>query len=76
MSLLALLKCNNWEYICHTPGAKFLVWRFEIEAETLSLTMTMPLSDLPRLNRIRYQLDDESYDLLMRRNKINKLWSL
>lgn len=59
-----------------TPAARFLLWRFEIEAEALSLIMMMPLADLARLNRIKNQLDDESYDLLMRRNKIKSLWGL
>ena len=59
-----------------SPECAFLLRRFEIEAETLSLIMMMPLSDLPRLNRIKHQLDAESFDLLKRRNKINEIWQL
>lgn len=61
--------------LVHHP-APFLLWRHNLEAEVLSLIGMMPLSDLPRLNRIKNQLDDENYDLLMRRNKANEIWSL
>ena len=61
--------------LVHYP-APFLLWRHNLEAEVLSLIGMMPLSDLPRLNRIKNQLDEENYDLLMRRNKANEIWSL
>lgn len=61
--------------LCHYP-APFLLWRHNIEAEVLSLVMMMPLADLPRLNRIKHQLDDESFELLKRRNKANEVWKL
>ena len=60
---------------CHYP-AKFLLWRHNIESEVLSLLAMMPLADLPRLNRIKHQLDDETFELLEKRNKANDLWKL
>lgn len=61
--------------LSHHP-APFLRWRHDLEAEVLSLVFMMPLTDLPRLNRIKHQLDEESYELLERRNKANAVWRL
>lgn len=61
--------------LCHYP-ASFLAFRHNLEAEVLSLVMMMPLSDLSRLNKIKHQLDDESYELLKRRNKAYEVWNL
>ena len=47
-----------------------------LQSEVLSLVMMMPLADLPRLNRIKHQLDDESFELLMRRNRAAEIWHL
>jgi hypothetical protein len=59
----------------HVP-VEYLKRKHQLEAEAFSLICMMPLSDLPRLNRIKHQLDAESYDLLMKRNKVNEIWGL
>lgn len=59
----------------HYP-ASFLRRRHDLESEVLSLVFMMPLADLPRLNRIKHQLDEESYELLKRRNQAHKVWNL
>lgn len=56
--------------------APFLLRKQQLEAETFALIAMMPQTDLPRLNRIKHQLDAESYDYLMRRNKANEIWHL
>lgn len=61
--------------LSHHP-ASFLFWRHQLEAEVFSLVFMMPLADLPRLNKIKHQLDDESYELLKKRNKANEVWHL
>jgi len=61
--------------ICHFP-VQYLLRRHTLEAEAFSLIGMMPLESLPRLNRIRHQLDAENYDLLLRRNKVAELWNL
>ena len=61
--------------LCHHP-ASFLRWRHNLQSEVFSLVMMMPKTDLPRLNRIKHQLDDESYELLQRRNKANEMWKI
>ncbi len=61
--------------LIHEP-APFMKWRHEIEAEFIALMMMMPLTDLPRLNRIKHQLDDESYEYFMRRLKGRELWRM
>jgi hypothetical protein len=59
----------------HIP-VLFLLRKHELEAEVLALICMMPITDLKRLNKIKGQLDDESYELLQRRNKANKEWRL
>ena len=61
--------------LIHYP-ADFLERKHQLEAEVFSLVGMMPLKDLPRLNRIKHQLDAESYELLKRRNKANSIWGL
>ena len=61
--------------LCHVK-ADFLLSRQNLQSEVLSLVMMMPKTDLPRLNRIKHQLDDESYELLMRRNRAAEMWHL
>lgn len=61
--------------LVHHP-APFLMWRHQIEAEVFSLVGMMPITNLRRLNKIRHQLEPESYELLMRRNKVNERWRL
>lgn len=60
----------------HIPSAKFLERKNNLEAEVISLIMMMPVTDLPRLNKIKHQLDEESYEYLERRNKAYDLWEL
>jgi hypothetical protein len=59
--------------LCHAP-ATFLERRQNLQCEIFSLVFMMPAPDLPRLNRIKGQLDAESYDFLMRRNKVKAVW--
>lgn len=59
--------------LCHTK-ADFLESRQNLQSEIFSLVMMMPQTDLPRLNRIKHQLDAESFELLMRRNKAAEIW--
>lgn len=59
----------------HYP-AEFLRRKHDLEAETLSLVMLIPKTDLPRLNKIKHQLDEESFELIERRNKANSIWRL
>lgn len=61
--------------LCHAP-APFLRWRHNLQSEIFSLVFMMPLADLPYLNRIKHQLDEESFELLLRRNKANEIWKL
>lgn len=61
--------------LCQHP-APFMKWRHEIEAEFIALVMMMPETDLPRLNRIKDQLDEESYEYLKRRNKGREIWKI
>lgn len=61
--------------ITHVP-ADFLARRHNLEAEAMSLICMIPATDLPRLNRIKHQLDPESYELLKRRIEIKKIWNL
>lgn len=61
--------------LCHVK-ADFLEDKQNLQSEVLSLVMMMPKTDLPRLNRIKHQLDDESYELLMRRNRAAEVWKI
>lgn len=79
-SLKTLLKHATLAYesvhaLSHVPAA-FLESKQNLEAEVLSLIMMIPRTDLERLNRIKHHLDDESYDYLMRRNKVAEMWKL
>jgi len=62
--------------LCHDPGAKFLKWRHDLQAEVFSIVMMIPATDLPRLNRIKNQLDEESYELIKKRNHIKAVWKI
>lgn len=61
--------------LIHAP-APFLLRKQQLEAETLALVCVMPVTELPRLNRIKHQFDAESYELLMRRNKAHRIWQI
>lgn len=61
--------------LVHYPAA-FLLSKHELEAEAFALVAMIPRTDLPRLNRIKHQLDDESYELLKRRNKVSEIWKI
>lgn len=61
--------------LCHIK-ADFLEARQNLQSEVFSLVMMMPKTDLPRLNRIKHQLDDETYELLKRRNTAAERWQL
>lgn len=56
--------------------APFLSRKHQLEADALSLVAMMPLSELPRLNRIKNSLDEETFILLERRNEVKERWSL
>lgn len=61
--------------LTHFP-ADFLFWRHNLEAEVLSLICMIPKTHLKRLNRIKHQLDADTYDLLMKRNLSQERWKL
>lgn len=60
---------------CHIP-APFLLSKNNLEAEVLSLVMLMPETDLPRLNRIKHQLEPDSYEMVIKRNQIKAMWKI
>lgn len=79
-NLLSLIQHETLAYesvhaLCHVK-ADFLKSRQELQCEVFSLVMMIPKKDLPRLNLIKHQLDDESYEILLRRNRINEVWNL
>lgn len=62
--------------LCHVPAATFLKSKHELQSEVLSLVMMMPATELPRLNRIKHQLEPESYEMVQKRNQIKSFWRI
>lgn len=80
-SIRGILKHETVAYecvhgLCHVPAATFLKRRHDLEAEALSLVMMMPAPELPRLDRIKHQLEPESYDRVIRRLMVKALWGI
>lgn len=64
---------------CHAfmhVKAPFLQWRQQLEADVFSLVGMIPATELPHLNRIKHQLEPESYEMLMRRNRVKEMWKI
>lgn len=61
--------------LIHYP-APFLLRRHQLQADIFSLIGIMPLADLKHINRLKHQLEPESFELLKRRNEVNRRWKL
>ena len=61
--------------LIHYP-APFLMNRHQLQADAFSLIGMMPLTELKHLNRLKHQLEPESFELLKRRNDVNRRWKL
>lgn len=59
--------------LCHVK-ADFLKSRQDLQSEVFSLVMMIPETELPRLNKIKHQLEPESYELVEKRNQIKLYW--
>jgi len=62
--------------LAHDPAAKFLERRHNLQSEVFSLVMMMPGTELPRLNRIKHQLEPDAYERVQRRNLVKAMWQI